>query len=139
MIERTLGILKPDAVRRGLIGEILRRYEEKGLRIMALKRLCLTKSEAERFYEVHRLRPFFSSLTDFMASGPIVAFVLEGEGAIELQRELIGATDPAKASAGTIRAVFGAGIEENVVHGSDSAASAAFEIPFFFSALELDG
>ena len=136
-MERTLSLIKPDAVSRNLIGEVIRRFEEKGLRVVALKRVRLTKAQAQAFYAVHRERPFFESLTTFMSSGPIVALVLEGEGAIRRVREIMGATDPQKADPGTIRADFGTSIEANAVHGSDSPESAAFEIPFFFNELEI--
>ena len=136
MQERTLVMVKPDAVRHGHVGEILGRFESAGLTIRALKVVCLDRREAEGFYQVHRERPFFSPLTQFMSSGPIVAVVLEGPGAIAQVRRLMGATDPAKADAGTLRKDFAASIEQNAVHGSDSPESAAYEIPYFFGALE---
>ncbi len=136
MVERTLVMVKPDAVRRGLIGEVIGRFEAAGLVIRGLKMVSLDRREAEGFYVVHRERPFFASLTQFMSSGPLVALVLEGEGAIAKVRGLMGATDPAKAAPGTIRRDLASGIEQNVVHGSDSAESAAYEIPYFFAALE---
>ncbi|MFN3475992.1 MAG: nucleoside-diphosphate kinase [Candidatus Methylomirabilales bacterium] len=136
-MERTLVLVKPDAVAKGLIGEIIRRFEESGLGICGLKMVRLTKEEAEGFYQVHRGRPFFESLTTFMSSGPSVAMVLEGEGAIAKVRRIMGATDPRQAEEGTIRRDFATNIERNAVHGSDSAESAAFEIPYFFSVLEL--
>ncbi|MBI5198288.1 MAG: nucleoside-diphosphate kinase [Nitrospirae bacterium] len=136
-MERTLSLIKPDGVRRNLIGEIVRRFERDGFRIVALKRLYLSKAEAEGFYVVHKERPFFDSLTTSMSSGPIVAMVLEKENAILRNRELMGATNPRDASPGTIRADFGESIEANVVHGSDSKESAAFEIPYFFGAMEI--
>jgi nucleoside-diphosphate kinase len=136
MVERTLVMVKPDAVRRGLIGEVIRRFEGAGLTIRALKMVCMDRREAEGFYTVHRERPFFGSLTQFMSSGPIVAMALEGDGAIARVRELMGATDPAKAAPGTIRRDLASSIEQNVVHGSDSPESAAYEIPYFFGALE---
>jgi nucleoside-diphosphate kinase len=136
-MERTLVIIKPDAVKRNLIGEILRRFEEAGLRVAALRMLRLSKQQAQGFYVVHKERPFYDSLCSFMSEGPVVAAVLEAQGAIEKVRALMGATDPEKAQAGTIRAAFGTSIERNAVHGSDSPASAAFEIPYFFSALEI--
>ena len=136
MVERTLVMVKPDAVRRGLVGEVIKRFEGAGLTIRALKMVSLDRREAEGFYKVHRERAFFSSLTQFMSSGPIVAMVLEGEGAIARVRELMGATDPAKAAPGTIRRDLASSIEQNVVHGSDSPESAAYEIPYFFGALE---
>ncbi len=136
-MERTLAIIKPDAVERGLVGEILKRIEDEGLRIVALKMVRMSKTEAEGFYYVHRERPFFSSLTDFMSSGPIVVAVLEGEEAIERWRRIMGATDPAQADPGTIRKTYGINIERNSVHGSDSPESARYEVPFFFSRLEM--
>ena len=137
MVERTLSIIKPDAVSKNVIGDIIRRFEGARLKIIAIQMRTLTKSEAERFYYVHRERPFFDSLASFMSSGPIVALVLEGEGAIAKNRSLMGATDPKQAESGTIRADFADGIEANAVHGSDSKESAAFEIPFFFSQLDI--
>jgi len=131
-MERTLAIVKPDAVARGKIGEILRRFEEAGLRICALKMVHLDKRRAEEFYDVHRGRPFFDSLTTFMASGPVAVLVLEGEAAISTVRAIMGATDPARASSGTIRRDLGTSIELNAVHGSDSPASATFEVAYFF-------
>ncbi len=136
MTERTLSIIKPDAVRRGHIGAIVQRFEREGFRILALEMRHLTRQEAEAFYDVHRAAPFFGSLVAFMSSGPIVPLVLEAEDAIGANRTLIGATDPKKAATGTLRAEFGANIEENVVHGSDALATAAFEIPFFFPGLK---
>ena len=132
-MERTLAIVKPDAVARGKIGEIIRRFEEAGLRICGLKMVRLEKKEAERFYHVHRERSFFESLTVFMSSGPSVVMVLEGEEAISVLRTLMGATDPAKASPGSIRRDLATSIEQNVVHGSDSPESAALEVPYFFA------
>jgi nucleoside-diphosphate kinase len=137
--ERTLSIIKPDATRRDLTGKINARFEEAGLRIVAQKRLQLTRAQAERFYEVHKARPFFGELCSFMISGPVVAQVLEGANAVARNREIMGATDPAKAAAGTIRKDFAESIEANSVHGSDSADNAAREIAFFFSELELVG
>lgn len=136
-MERTLVMVKPDAVTRNQVGEVLRRFEAAGLTIRALKMVRLDRREAEGFYQVHRGRPFFESLTRFMSSGPIVAMVLEGEDAIARVRKLMGATDPAKAEAGTMRKDLATNIEQNAVHGSDSPGSAAYEIPYFFSALEL--
>lgn len=136
-MEQTLVIVKPDAVFRRLIGEVIRRFETEGLVICGLKMVVLEQREAEGFYHVHRHRPFFESLTRFMASGPCVVMVLEGEGAIQHVRKLMGATDPLKAEEGTLRRAFATSIEKNVVHGSDSAEAAAFEIPYFFSRLEL--
>jgi len=137
--ERTLSIIKPDATRRNLTGKINAVFEEKGLRIVAQKRLLLTTAQAEAFYGVHRERPFFKGLVSFMISGPVVAQVLEGENAVAAHREVMGATDPKKAAAGTVRALFAEDIEANSVHGSDSAENAVGEIGFFFSQLELVG
>jgi nucleoside-diphosphate kinase len=120
-----------------VIGEVVRRFEAAGIRIAAMKMLSLTKQEAQGFYAVHRERPFFDSLTDFMSSGPIVVMVLEGENVIARNRDLMGATDPKKAAAGTIRASFADGIEQNIVHGSDAPETAAVEIRYFFSELEI--
>ena len=136
-MEQTLVIVKPEAVARGLIGEVIRQCEAEGLSIRGLKMVALEQIKAEGFYQVHRQQPFFESLTRFMASGPCVAMVLEGEGAIQRVRLLMGATDPRKAAESTIRRTLATSIEQNIVHGSDSVASAAFEIPFFFSRLEL--
>ena len=132
-IERTLSIVKPDGVEKNLIGEIYRRFEQAGLRIVAARMMHLRLDQAEQFYAVHKERPFFADLCAYMTSGPVVVQVLEGEGAINKNRELMGATDPAKADAGTIRADFAASIEENVVHGSDGPDTAAQEIAFFFA------
>src|SRR5215831_1100584 len=137
--ERTLSIIKPDATRRNLTGQINARFETAGLRIVAQKRLQLTRGQAEQFYAVHKARPFFGDLCSFMISGPVVVQVLEGAGAVARNREIMGATDPAKAAAGTIRKDFAESIEANSVHGSDSAENAAVEIAFFFSGLELVG
>jgi nucleoside-diphosphate kinase len=137
LAERTLSIIKPDGVQNNLIGEIIRRFEKNGLRVAAMRLIRLSKVEAQGFYAVHRERPFFDSLTTFIASGPVVVMVLEGENAIQKNRTLMGATDPKKADRGTLRSDFGASIESNLVHGSDSAESASFEIPFFFSALDI--
>jgi nucleoside-diphosphate kinase len=136
-IERTLTIVKPDATRRNLTGAVAERFERRGLRIVAQKRLQLTRSQAEAFYAVHRERPFYRSLCDFMSSGPVVAQVLEGPDAVALAREVMGATDPAQAALGTIRKEFGQSIEKNSVHGSDSRETAAAEIAFFFAAIEI--
>jgi nucleoside-diphosphate kinase len=135
-MERTLVMVKPDAVGRGLVGEVIRRFEGAGLTIRALKMVHLSRREAEGFYHVHRERPFFGSLTQFMSSGPTVAMILEGPEAIARVRTLMGATDPAKADPGTIRKDLATSVEQNVVHGSDSRESAEYEIPYFFSALE---
>jgi nucleoside-diphosphate kinase len=131
-VERTLSIVKPDAVGRGLIGEILRRFEAAGLKIAAGKLLRLTPERAQAFYAVHKARPFYDSLCAYMSSGPIFVSVLEGEGAIMKNREIMGATDPAKAAPGTIRRDCGKDVEQNAVHGSDSPETAASEIAFFF-------
>ena len=138
-IERTLSIIKPDATRRNVTGQINARLEEAGLRIVAQKRLRLTREQAERFYAVHAERAFFNDLCEFMISGPVVAQVLEGESAVARNREVMGATNPANAEEGTIRAEFGESIEANSVHGSDSADNAATEIAFFFSEIEIVG
>ncbi|HEX6978164.1 MAG TPA: nucleoside-diphosphate kinase [Alphaproteobacteria bacterium] len=138
-VERTLSIIKPDATRRNLTGKINARFEEAGLRIVAQKRLRLTRGQAEQFYAVHRERPFFNSLCEFMTSGPVVVQVLEGENAVARNREIMGATDPAKAAPGTIRRDFAESIEANSVHGSDSVENAAREVSFFFSDLEIVG
>jgi len=135
--ERTLSIIKPDATRRNLTGKINARFEEKGLKIVAQKRLQLTKAQAEAFYAVHKARPFFGELVSFMISGPVVAQVLEGENAVAANREIMGATDPKKAAPGTIRKDFAESIEANSVHGSDSAENAATEIAFFFSGIDI--
>jgi nucleoside-diphosphate kinase len=139
MAERTLSIIKPDATRRNLTGKINARFEEKGLRIVAQRRVRLSRAQAEQFYAVHKARPFFGSLCEFMTSGPVVVQVLEGDNAVARNREIMGATDPAKAAAGTIRKDFAESIEANSVHGSDSAENAATEIAFFFSGLEIVG
>ncbi len=136
---RTLSIIKPDATRRNLTGSINQRLEEAGLRIVAQKRLHLTKTQAEGFYAVHRERPFFNDLVSFMTSGPVVVQVLEGESAVTRNREVMGATDPAKADPGTIRKDFAENIEANSVHGSDSPENAAIEIAYFFSQIEITG
>ena len=138
-IERTLSILKPDATRRNLTGAINARFEEKGLRIVAQKRLQLSEAIAGKFYEVHKERPFYNDLVSFMISGPVVVQVLEGENAVTRNREIMGATNPANAHAGTIRKDFAESIEANSVHGSDSAENAAREISFFFSETEIVG
>jgi nucleoside-diphosphate kinase len=136
-MEQTLAIVKPDAVERNLVGEILGRIEKEGLKIIALKMIHMSKRDVQGFYYVHRERPFFESLTDFMSSRPIVVAVLQGERAIERWRKIMGATDPAQADPGTIRKALGLNVEKNSVHGSDSPQSAAYEIPYFFSLLEL--
>lgn len=136
-LERTLSIVKPDGVQKNLIGEVYRRFEQAGLRIIAARMMQLTQAQAEGFYAVHRERPFFKDLVKYMCSGPIVVQVLEGENAVVKNRELMGATDPKKADKGTIRADLASSIEENVVHGSDSADNAKTEIAYFFAATEL--
>ncbi len=138
-VERTLSIIKPDATRRNLTGRVNAALEGAGLRIIAQKRLQLTEAQAEAFYAVHRERGFFRDLVRFMTSGPVVAQVLEGEGAVIRNREVMGATDPTKAASGTIRAEFAESIEANSVHGSDSPENAATEIAFFFAAIEIVG
>ncbi len=135
-IERTLAIIKPDAVKKGVIGETIKTIESAGLTPVSIKRLHLTKTQAEGFYAVHRERPFFGELTAFMSEGPCVVMVLEGEGAITRWRELLGATDPAKAAEGTLRKRFGTNIQCNGYHGSDAPETAAFEIGYMFSGLE---
>ena len=137
--QRTLSIVKPDATRRNITGKIVARFEEAGLRVVAQRRVKLSREEAERFYAVHKERPFYGSLCDFMTSGPILVQVLEGENAIERNRDVMGATDPAEAADGTIRKDFAESIEANSVHGSDAAETAAKEIAFFFSADEIVG
>lgn len=137
--ERTLSIIKPDATRRNLTGKINAKFEEKGLRIIAQKRLQLTQVQAEKFYAVHKERPFFKDLVSFMISGPVVVQVLEGEDAMAQNRKIMGATNPANAEPGTIRKEFAESIEANSVHGSDSLDNAKVEIAFFFSELEIVG
>jgi len=136
-MERTLSIIKPDGVKKNIIGEVISRFEKNGLRVAAMKKIRLTKEVAKGFYIVHKDRPFYDSLTDFMSEGAIVVLVLEGETAISRNREIMGATNPANASPGTIRKDFAESVERNIVHGSDSTESAAFEIPYFFSAMEI--
>jgi nucleoside-diphosphate kinase len=137
MMERTLSMIKPDAVQRGLIGEVVLRLEKAGLRIIAMKMIHMSRAQAQGFYAVHRERPFFDSLTDFMSSGPAVVMVLEAENAIAEYRKLMGATNYQEAEEGTIRRAFATDIEKNVVHGSDSPDTAAFEIGYFFNRLEI--
>jgi nucleoside-diphosphate kinase len=137
MTERTLAIIKPDAVERYLAGKILQRIEDNGFQIRAMRRVQLSKKEAEGFYAVHRERPFFKSLTEFMSSGPALVMVLEAPDAIRKWRTLMGATDPAKADAGTLRRDFAQSIERNATHGSDAPETAAFEIGYFFAGIEL--
>jgi len=132
-VERTLSIVKPDGVRKNVIGEVYRRFEQAGLKIVAARMMQLTKAQAEGFYAVHRERPFFADLVAYMSSGPVVVQVLEGENAVAKNREIMGATDPKQADAGTIRADFATSIEENVVHGSDSLENAAIELAYFFA------
>ena len=136
-MERTLAIVKPDGVERKLAGRVLQRIEEEGLRIVGLRLVRLTRGQAEGFYAVHRQRPFFGALTEFMSSGPAIVIVLEAENAIARWREIMGATNPAQAAPGTLRKQFATDIERNVVHGSDAAATAAFEIAYFFPQLDL--
>ncbi len=136
-MERTLSIIKPDAVAKGVIGKILDRFESNGLRIAATKKLQLTRADAEAFYAVHKERPFFNDLVDFMVSGPVVVSVLEGENAVAKNRELMGATNPKEAEPGTIRADFAENIDANAVHGSDSLENAKIEIAFFFAEREI--
>ncbi len=136
-MQRTLSIIKPDGVSRNLIGEVVLRLEKAGLKIIAMKMLHMTRTQAEGFYAVHKERPFFSSLTEFMSSGPVVVMVLEAENAIARYRELMGATNFKDAAEGTIRRLFATDIEKNVVHGSDSPETAAFEIGYFFNSFEI--
>ena len=138
-VERTFSIIKPDATRRNLTGKINARFEDKGLRIVAQKRIWMTRLQAEQFYGVHKARPFFNDLCTFMTSGPVVVQVLEGEGAIAKNRDIMGATNPANAAAGTIRKDFAELIEANSVHGSDSPENAAIEISYFFAGSEIVG
>ncbi|WIM14197.1 nucleoside-diphosphate kinase [Enhydrobacter sp.] len=138
-VERTFSIIKPDATRRNLTGKINARFEEKGLRIVAQKRIWMSRKQAEEFYGVHRERPFFNDLCTFMTSGPVVVQVLEGDGAIAKNRDIMGATNPANAAPGTIRKDFAESIEANSVHGSDSPETAATEIAYFFSGTEIVG
>lgn len=135
--ERTFAIVKPDAVKRNLIGEVIRRIEESGLQIAAARFLQLTKSDAEGFYAVHKERPFFGSLVEYMCSGPVMVMALEGDDAIKRWRDLMGATDPAKAAPGTIRKDLGQSVEANATHGSDAPETAAVEIAYFFRTLEV--
>ena len=136
-MERTLAIVKPDAVRRGLTGDILKRIEAAGLTIVAMRKIHLSRADAEKFYDVHKARPFFSGLCDYMTSGPVVVMALAGEGAIGRWRKLMGATDPKKADPGTIRKDFGLDVEQNATHGSDAPETAAQEIAFFFANREI--
>jgi nucleoside-diphosphate kinase len=136
-VERTLSIIKPDGVAKNIVGEVIKRFEAAGIKIAAMKMLQLTKSQAQGFYAVHKERPFFNSLTDFMTSGPIVVMVLEGENVIARNRKIMGATNFKEAEEGTIRREYATDIEKNVVHGSDAPETAAFEISFFFNHLEI--
>jgi len=136
-MERTLSIVKPDGTAKNIIGEVLKRYENNGLRIAALKKIKLTQEDAGGFYVVHKDKPFYGDLTTFMSEGPIVVMVVEGAKAISKVREIMGATNPKEAKAGTIRADFATNIERNIVHGSDSPESAAFEVSYFFSSMEI--
>ena len=138
-MEKTLSIIKPDGVSKNLIGKVIDRFESNGIRIAAMKMIHMTRTQAEGFYAVHRERPFFGSLTDFMSSGPAVVMVLEGENVIARNRELMGATNYKEAAEGTIRRDFATDIEKNVVHGSDAPETAAFEIAYFFNQLEIVG
>ncbi len=136
-MERTLSIVKPDGIQKHLIGEVIKRFENNGLKVIGLKMISMNKNQAEGFYAVHRGKSFFESLTTFMSSGPSVVMVLQGEGAISKVRDLMGATDPKQAKKGTLRHEFATNIERNVVHGSDAPETAAFEIKYFFSSLEM--
>ncbi len=138
MLEKTLAIVKPDAVRQKIIGEIIKRIEEDGLEIKSIKMAHMTKPQAEGFYDVHRDKPFFTSLVKFMTSGPVVLMLLEGENVINKWREIMGATDPAKAADGTIRKKFGTNIEQNCVHGSDAPETANFEINYIYKTFEMN-
>jgi nucleoside-diphosphate kinase len=136
-MERTLSIVKPDGVKKNLIGEVIKRFEQQGLRIAAMRMLRMSIDDAKGFYIIHKERPFYDSLTSFMTEGPVVVVVVEGENAINKVRQIMGATNPKDAAPGTIRADFASDIEHNIVHGSDSRESAAYEIPYFFPALEI--
>lgn len=136
MVERTLSIIKPDACRAGHMGEIISRFEREGLGIVAMRMLRLSRAQAEGFYAVHRERPFFKDLVEFMTSGPVVVMVLEGEGAIERNRRIMGATDPAQAADGTLRKLYASNIQNNAVHGSDGPETARTEVAYFFSTLD---
>lgn len=139
MLERTFSIVKPDAVARGLQGEIIAMIQKAGLKVLAMKMIHLTRSQAEGFYAVHKERPFFGSLCDFMTSGPVVVMALEGENAVKTYRDVMGATNPANAAEGTIRKVYALDVEKNSVHGSDSVENGLIEIAYFFSQIELVG
>lgn len=136
-MQQTLSIIKPDAVKKGVIGKIIDRFESNGLRVAAAKKLQLSQEDAGKFYEIHKERPFYKDLIEFMTSGPVVVMILEGNDAVAKNRELMGATDPKKADTGTIRADFADSIDANAVHGSDSLENAAIEIAFFFSKREI--
>ncbi len=136
-MERTLSIVKPDGVAKGVIGEVIKRFESNGIKIVAMKMIRMTRKQAEGFYAVHREKPFFNSLTEFMTSGPVVVMVLEGENVIAHNRKLMGATNYKNAEKGTIRADFASSIEQNIVHGSDAPETAAFEIGYFFNRFEI--
>jgi nucleoside-diphosphate kinase len=136
-IERTLSIIKPDGVEKGVIGKVIARFEEKGLKPIAIRLTQLSKADAEGFYAVHKARPFFADLVKFMTSGPVVLMVLEGEGAVAKNREIMGATDPAKAAPGTLRKDFATNIEKNTVHGSDSLENAKVEVSYFFPEVQI--
>ena len=136
-MERTLSIIKPDGVNERIIGEIIKRFESSDLKVVAMKMLWMTKQEAEGFYDVHRTKGFFDSLTDFMCSGPVVVMILEGEDAITKNRKIMGATNPQDAEEGTIRKEYASSVERNIVHGSDAPETAQFEISYFFNALEI--
>jgi len=136
-MEKTLSIVKPDGIRKNVVGEVIKRFELHGLRIAALRMIRLSKDAAKRFYIVHKEKPFYDNLTSFMSEGPIVVMVVEGEQAITKVREIMGATNPKDAKPGTIRSDFASDVEHNIVHGSDSNDSAAYEIPFFFSSLDV--
>ena len=136
-MQKTLSIVKPDGTNKNVIGEVLARFEKNGLKVVGLKMIHMTKKQAEGFYYVHRERPFFSSLTDFMSSGTAVVMILQGENAIPKVREIMGATNPEEAAEGTIRKDFASNIEQNIVHGSDSPESAEYEINYFFNSLEI--
>jgi nucleoside-diphosphate kinase len=139
MAERTLSIIKPDAVERNLIGAIVKMIEDEGLKVVAMKKINMTQKQAKGFYYVHKERPFFDSLTDFMTSGPCVVMILEGDDAIARYRKIMGATNPENAEEGTIRKLYAQNVERNSVHGSDAPETAAFETAYFFSALEITG
>ncbi|OGQ55456.1 MAG: nucleoside-diphosphate kinase [Deltaproteobacteria bacterium RIFCSPLOWO2_02_FULL_50_16] len=136
-LERTLSIIKPDGVRKKLVGEVIRRFEKEGIHIAALKKIRMDRAQAEGFYTVHKERPFFGELVKFMISGPVVVMILEGENVISRNREIMGATDPAKAAPGTLRKLYADSIQNNIVHGSDAPATAKFEVSYFFKDSEI--